>query len=241
MPNEEYQRLLRSRRAASCGRAGCGGRASHDLDDADLLAARSATSAATTSAACIDAYRQADAVADRPCVVFAYTIKGWCAADRGPPANHSALLNHEQYRELARRARARTPTTRWRRFAPALTGGRACAAATGARLRRGSTARRRPPARSRRDVGREHTGTASTQQAFGRFFVDLTREAPDVAERVVTVSPDVGISTNLGGWINKAGVWSVGDRSTGSPTTRTRSCAGASTTTASTSSSASPR
>ena len=43
-------------------------------------------------------------------------------------------------------------------------------------------------------VGRKHTGTASTQQAFGRFFVDLTREAPDVAERVVTVSPDVGTS-----------------------------------------------
>jgi pyruvate dehydrogenase E1 component len=26
------------------------------------------------------------------------------------------------------------------------------------------------------------------------------------------VSPDVGTSTNLGGWINKAGIWSVGDR-----------------------------
>ena len=62
------------------------------------------------------------------------------------------------------------------------------------------------------DLGRKHTGTASTQQAFGRFFVDLTREAPDVAQRVVTVSPDVGTSTNLGGWINKAGIWSVGDR-----------------------------
>ena len=62
------------------------------------------------------------------------------------------------------------------------------------------------------DLGREHKGTASTQQAFGRFFVDLVREAPEVAERVVTVSPDVGTSTNLGGWINKAGIWSVGDR-----------------------------
>ena len=62
------------------------------------------------------------------------------------------------------------------------------------------------------DLGREHKGTASTQQAFGRFFVDLVREAPEVAERVVTVSPDVGTSTNLGGWINKAGIWSPGDR-----------------------------
>jgi pyruvate dehydrogenase E1 component len=61
-------------------------------------------------------------------------------------------------------------------------------------------------------LGREHRGLESTQQAFGRFFVDLERDAPDVAERVVTVSPDVGTSTNLGGWINKAGIWSLGDR-----------------------------
>src|ERR687884_304467 len=62
------------------------------------------------------------------------------------------------------------------------------------------------------DLGRKHTGRESTQQAFGRFFVDLVREAPEVAERVVTVSPDVGTSTNLGGWINKAGIWAVGER-----------------------------
>ncbi len=62
------------------------------------------------------------------------------------------------------------------------------------------------------DLGREHQGAASTQQAFGRFFVDLDREAPGVAARVVTVSPDVGTSTNLGGWINKQGIWTVGER-----------------------------
>ena len=87
-----------------------------------------------------------------------------------------------------------------------------CAAAR----RAGSSASARAPPRGRRrsrpTLGREHKGTASTQQAFGRFFVDLAREAPEVAERVVTVSPDVGTSTNLGGWINKAGIWSIGDR-----------------------------
>jgi pyruvate dehydrogenase E1 component len=57
-----------------------------------------------------------------------------------------------------------------------------------------------------------HTGSASTQQAFGRFFVDLERAVPEVAKRVVTVSPDVASSTNLGGWINHVGVWSMGDR-----------------------------
>jgi pyruvate dehydrogenase E1 component len=56
-------------------------------------------------------------------------------------------------------------------------------------------------------VGRTHAGRASTQQAFGRFFVDLVHQAPEVAARVVTVSPDVASSTNLGGWINHVGIW----------------------------------
>jgi pyruvate dehydrogenase E1 component len=62
------------------------------------------------------------------------------------------------------------------------------------------------------DVGRSHAGSASTQQAFGRFFVDLSHHSPEVAARVVTVSPDVASSTNLGGWINRAGIWHLGER-----------------------------
>ncbi|HEX5980335.1 MAG TPA: hypothetical protein VFY52_04520, partial [Thermoleophilaceae bacterium] len=61
-------------------------------------------------------------------------------------------------------------------------------------------------------LGRKHRGKESTQQAFGRFFVDLVHDAPEVAERVVTVSPDVASSTNLGGWINKSAIFSVGER-----------------------------
>ena len=52
-----------------------------------------------------------------------------------------------------------------------------------------------------------HRGVESTQQALGRFLLDLSRAAPEVAARVVTVSPDVASSTNLGGWINRVGIW----------------------------------
>ena len=62
------------------------------------------------------------------------------------------------------------------------------------------------------ELGREHTGTGSTQQALGRFFVDLDHDAPEVAAHVVTVAPDVASSTNLGGWINRSGIWSIGER-----------------------------
>jgi hypothetical protein len=43
-------------------------------------------------------------------------------------------------------------------------------------------------------------------------LLDVTRQAPEVARRIVTVSPDVSSSTNLGGWVNKVGVWSVRER-----------------------------
>ena len=63
------------------------------------------------------------------------------------------------------------------------------------------------------DVGRKHTGTASTQQAFGRFFVDLdARGTGGRRARRHGVARTSGTSTNLGGWINKAGIWSIGDR-----------------------------
>ena len=45
------------------------------------------------------------------------------------------------------------------------------------------------------------------------MLVDLgARALPRCAATVVTVSPDVASSTNLGGWINRAGVWNMGER-----------------------------
>ncbi|RKQ93601.1 pyruvate dehydrogenase E1 component [Solirubrobacter pauli] len=205
MPNEEYQRLLRADAPELRRRLEVD---TDDLGDADLLATFRDLGGHDL-ASLIDGYRQADAVVDRPSVVFAYTIKGWSLPTEGHPANHSALLNHEQYRELATKL-GEDADDPFRALAPGSPEAELCRA-TGARLKRGST-RAVPAPKVPQDLGRKHTGRASTQQAFGRFFVDLTREAPEVADRVVTVSPDVGTSTNLGGWINKAGIWSVGDR-----------------------------
>jgi pyruvate dehydrogenase E1 component len=208
MPNEEYQRLLRAPADELRVRleVDTGG-----LDDAALLATFRDLGGHDLGTL-LDGYRQADAVRDRPSVVFAYTIKGWSLPTEGHPANHSALLTPEQYAELALRVGADVEDP-WAAFPPGSAAAELCAA-TARRMARPEpphVAAPEPPAVPP-DLGREHRGTESTQQAFGRFFVDLAREAPEVAERVVTVSPDVGTSTNLGGWINKAGIWSVGDR-----------------------------
>jgi pyruvate dehydrogenase E1 component len=205
MPNEEYQRLLRAdaeelrRRLEVTALPG---------DDAELLAAFRDLGGHDLGTL-IEGFRAADEVRDRPSIVFAYTIKGWRLPTEGHPANHSALLSAEQFGELAA-ALGTDADDPWAGFDADSPEAQLCADVA-ARLRREPVEPRDPPAVPA-SLGREHRGRASTQQAFGRFWVDLEREAPEVAARAVTVSPDVGTSTNLGGWINKAGIWSVGAR-----------------------------
>ena len=98
MPNEEFQRLLRVTDAADLrGRLG---EAAGDVADEELPALVRDLGGHDLGSL-IDAYRTAEAVRDRPSIVFAYTIKGWRLPTEGHPANHSALLNAEQFAALA--------------------------------------------------------------------------------------------------------------------------------------------
>jgi pyruvate dehydrogenase E1 component len=145
----------------------------------------------------------------RPTVIFAYTVKGYGLPIQGHPQNHSSLLTGEQLRELAA-SLGTDPDAPRTRFDPSSPAGRLCESRA-ARLRRPVTGVM-PPPELPVDIGRTPTGTTTTQAALGRTLLDLTREAPRAARRVVTVSPDVSSTTNLGGWVNKVGVWSVRDR-----------------------------
>ena len=49
--------------------------------------------------------------------------------------------------------------------------------------------------------------TISTQDGFGRILSDIAREGGELAERIVTTSPDVAVSTNLGAWVNRRGIF----------------------------------
>ena len=215
MTNEEYQRLLRSTPAELRDRLpGDGARRGDiatiiaELDD-DALGAAVRDLGGHDLGCLLEAFARADAVIDRPSVIFAYTIKAWSLPTEGHPANHSALLTVDQWRELAPALGADADDP-WQMFAPGTAEDALCRAAA-ERLERAPTPEPVTVAVPA-EIGRDHVGRASTQQAFGRFFVDLAHAAPDVAARVVTVSPDVASSTNLGGWINRAGIWSLGDR-----------------------------
>jgi len=47
----------------------------------------------------------------------------------------------------------------------------------------------------------------STQETFGRIMTELGRQDNEFTKRIVTTSPDVTVSTSLGGWVNRKGVF----------------------------------
>jgi pyruvate dehydrogenase E1 component len=47
----------------------------------------------------------------------------------------------------------------------------------------------------------------STQAGFGTLLNDIARSSEPFAERIVTASPDVTVSTNLGPWVNRRGLF----------------------------------
>jgi pyruvate dehydrogenase E1 component len=215
MTNPEYQRLLRLDAAAlreRLPRADDGGTDAalaglvKELDDATLLAA--IRNLAGHDLVSLDA--AFGAIDDtRPTVIFAYTVKGYRLPTQGHPQNHSALLTAAQVAELARELGA-DPDQPWARFASDSEAARMCAD-TAARLRRDPVPATAPPVVPA-DFGRTPAGKMTTQAVLGRVLLDLSRSAPEAARRVVTVSPDVSLSTNLAGWVNKVGVWSAADR-----------------------------
>jgi pyruvate dehydrogenase E1 component len=210
MSNPEYQRLLWAGPGQLRDRLPGDGRGREpigkllaDLDD-DTLHAAIRDLGGHDLAGLVSTF--ATGQADRPTMVLAYTIKGFGLPVEGHPQNHSALLSQTQYAELAQRLGASVDRP-WQGFAAGSPEASLCAEAA-RRLARPRVLLLPPPPVPT-DFGRAHRGAVSTQATLGRLLLDLRREAPDVAARVVTVSPDVASSTNLAGWLNKVGVFAA--------------------------------
>ncbi|MCP4222781.1 MAG: pyruvate dehydrogenase, partial [Actinomycetia bacterium] len=153
----------------------------------------------------VDTFAQCDAIDDRPSVVLAYTIKGWGLPIAGDPLNHAALLTADQIDEF-RANIGLTAETEWDRFDPESEPGRVCAS-VGADINNLPTPPRPTLPVPQIAAPIATSGLVSTQEAFGRVLTRLG-DGPEVAARMITTTPDVSISTNLGGWINKMGVFS---------------------------------
>jgi pyruvate dehydrogenase E1 component len=151
-----------------------------------------------------------EAPTNQPVCFIAYTIKGYGLPFQGHKDNHSGLMTKAQMNDL----RAREGINQgeeWDRFA----GLDVSASEIEAFLQRVPFV-----AKGKRRLQAERVpvqpfptielkGQASTQQGFGRVLDEIARKAGPLADRIVTTSPDVTVSTNLGPWVNRRGLFSM--------------------------------
>lgn len=148
-------------------------------------------------------FDEVDRDMSRPTVVFAYTIKGWGLPIAGHPLNHSMLLSSEQMETL--RTQFGIPADDvWPDFDDDSAEAKLCRQIA-ERLSEVPVADEAPVAIPERvDLGMPTN--VSTQDAFGRLLVRMA-DIPGLAAHMMTTSPDVSVSTNLGAWINRMGVY----------------------------------
>jgi pyruvate dehydrogenase E1 component len=156
----------------------------------------------------LEAYAEAFAIEKQPVVILAYTIKGWGLPFAGNPANHASLLKPAQIETL----RQQLGISIGHEFS-GFSADSEEAQYIHERLEEGGWTdgqagrSERLPLELPPALGGTYQGMLSTQAALGRIFLALSRN-PQVAPYLVTASPDVATSTNLGGWIHKVGVYS---------------------------------
>ena len=151
----------------------------------------------------VETFEACDAVTDRPSVVFAYTVKGWGLPMAGDPRNHSAQMSTEQINVL-RAKMGLIPDNEWDGFALDTEPGKFLALRSAALKRAGTNSEIKAVIPT--TTNPKSTGMVSTQEVFGRVLTEISRDEA-IRPYLVTTAPDVATSTNLGGFINRTGVF----------------------------------
>ena len=145
---------------------------------------------------------------DRPVCFIAYTIKGHGLPLAGHKDNHAGLMTPKQVETMRETMAVRTghewepfeglktPADTLRRFldaVPFMQDGRRRFVASVVPV---------PDT-----LAVEVKAGMSTQQGFGLLLHELAKGDTELARRIVTTSPDVTVSTNLGAWVNRRGLF----------------------------------
>jgi pyruvate dehydrogenase E1 component len=150
---------------------------------------------------------------DRPVCFIAYTIKGVGLPFQGHKDNHAGLMTPTQM-EKWRAAQNIRPGLEWEKFE-----GLAQDPATLEAFLASAPFNRQ----GRRNLSAEiidvpahlaftPAAQMSTQQGFGLVLNELARGDTELASRIVTASPDVTVSTNLGAWVNRRGLFARAEK-----------------------------
>ncbi|MEI6418385.1 MAG: transketolase, partial [Sphingomonadales bacterium] len=209
-PNADYAALTyqggaawRARLTADLGDAIAPVLAAHDDDGLALLMTDLGGHCIATL---LEAYAQA-ASSDQPCLIIAYTVKGRGLPFAGHKDNHAVLMNPSQIAAL-RTEMGIAEGAEWDAWAGLGDNAAAAlqafvAASPAARLPRDVPFAPVPVPAIAAPPGAEQ----ATQSAFARILFDLAKAGGPLADRILTTSPDVTVSTGLGPWVNARGLF----------------------------------
>ncbi len=153
----------------------------------------------------LDAFGRIDH--DRPTCFICYTVKGYGLPFAGHKDNHAGLMTPAQMESL-RIAMEVRPGHEWDRFEGLSLPPKQLQTFLDEVPFRART-RRRPaaPVAVPDELAVTIQPVMSTQTGFGSVLNELARQTSQLAARVVTASPDVTVSTNLGPWVNRRGLF----------------------------------
>ncbi|MFH1806495.1 MAG: transketolase [Pseudomonadota bacterium] len=144
---------------------------------------------------------------DKPTVFIAYTVKGYGLPLQGHKDNHAGLMNIPQM-EAFRAINNIAEGAEWD-----ITAGLDMDEADLRAYIDAAPFNDGKPRGKQADIiaipamPYQRSDIASTQEVFGKILNELAKSKEALADRIVTTSPDVTVSTNLGGFVNQRGLF----------------------------------
>ena len=149
---------------------------------------------------------------DIPTCFIAYTIKGFGLPLAGHKDNHAGLMNTEQMNVLKKEMNI-SDGDEWKKYA-------------GLKIKQkrletfiSDIPFNKTNGRNFKDkeipvpeLNIQISNLANTQEAFGRILNDLGKNEGMFSDKIVTMSPDVTVSTNLGSWVNQRKIYNRNEK-----------------------------
>jgi pyruvate dehydrogenase E1 component len=156
--------------------------------------------------ALLDAFH--DAKSDKPTCFICYTVKGFGLPMAGHKDNHAGLMTTAQM-EAYRKAQGVREGHEWDRFEGlALPEAKLQMFLDRVPFAQSGDRRLDAPTIPVPDALKVAIQpTMATQGGFGNILNEIGRGNDEFAKRIVTTSPDVTVSTNLGPWVNRRGLF----------------------------------
>lgn len=143
---------------------------------------------------------------DQPTVFLAYTIKGWGTPLAGHKDNHAGLMNMAQMAEF-QSAMGIAEGMEWDKFEGIDDTASMQAYLDQVPFFARGVRRYNAPKIERPGPVFLDDRVQSTQAGFGKILDALAKSDAPIADRIVTTSPDVTVSTNIGAWVNRRGLF----------------------------------